>query len=294
MNTHFLLPEVASRYFLRCGRLAAFSFIAFALLALPQHLRAVVTSGTYNTTEPTDADVPNWTTGWGAGGITGWNYVGTVNGDSGVYLGNGWVLTAAHVGAGNFTLGSTTYALSGSAVEVASGVDLTLFRIATSPTLPSLTLDTTLLYPSFSKVVMIGYGGSHGETWGYNTVSAINQSTPVTSGGKNYTSEDFVTDYGAQESGFYPYTNNATFIGGDSGGGDFVNVGGTWELAGINEAVSNVSGTGDSYMVQVSSYSTQINTITAKSVPEPSALAMVAVSGILLGGIALLRRRRCL
>lgn len=142
--------------------------IFFALLAaIP--VRAVEMNGGYDTTAPTDSDIANWNTGWGASDVTGWDYVGDVNGDSGVYLGNGWVLTAAHVGLGNFILDNNTYlAVAGSAQSIsnASGTaDLTLFQIETSPDLPSLTLSFNLPV-SFSatyagsSVVMLGYGGS--------------------------------------------------------------------------------------------------------------------------------------
>src|SRR5262249_11495973 len=57
-------------------------------------------------------DDPGYATPSGAG--TGWDYVGTIVGGSGVFLGNYagsyWVLTAGHVGAGTFTLGGMTYA----------------------------------------------------------------------------------------------------------------------------------------------------------------------------------------
>ncbi|HVE16099.1 MAG TPA: hypothetical protein VNB29_05150, partial [Chthoniobacterales bacterium] len=103
-------------------------------------------------------------------GVSGWDYVGSVNGASGVYLGdyNGsyWVLTAGHVGAGNFTLNGTTYLLvDGSAVSLTDGeggaVDLTLFRIATDPGLSTLALsDSTPM--AGTSVTMIGYGLNRG------------------------------------------------------------------------------------------------------------------------------------
>src|ERR1700734_1830127 len=78
--------------------------LAFALITSP--IRAVEMNGNYDTTAPTDSDISGWDSGGGASGVTGWDYVGTVNDASGVYLGNGWVLTAGHVGAGTFVLGS--------------------------------------------------------------------------------------------------------------------------------------------------------------------------------------------
>jgi len=68
-------------------------------------LRAVDIGSTPDTTAPTNSNIPGWTSGWGATGITGWDYVCQINGGaSGVYLGYGWVLTAGHVGQGNITI----------------------------------------------------------------------------------------------------------------------------------------------------------------------------------------------
>ena len=71
----------------------------------------------------------------------GWNYVGYLNGASGIYLGSGWVLTASHVGPGNFTLGGISYApLSNSTVQITNttpgkttNTDLIMFQLASTP-----------------------------------------------------------------------------------------------------------------------------------------------------------------
>jgi len=76
-------------------------FIAFlSAFVLTKPTYGIEMNGAYDTTAPTSANIPNWNTGWPASNATGWNYVGQDNGSSAVYLGNGWVLTAAHVGAG--------------------------------------------------------------------------------------------------------------------------------------------------------------------------------------------------
>lgn len=104
------------------------------------------------------------TTGTGAG--DGWNYVGAVGGASAIYLGaydgGYWVLTAAHVGAGNFTLDATTYNyVSGSVVAItnpdSSPTDLIAFRIDTPPpSLPNLVLAEST--STSDSVTMVGYG----------------------------------------------------------------------------------------------------------------------------------------
>lgn len=224
---------------------------------------------TYNTTAPTDTEITNWTTGWSGTGVTGWDYVGQVNGASGVYLGNNWVLTAGHVGAGTFTLDGTSYTLvagSGQAITNAQGTaDLTMFQISTAPTLPSLTV--SLSGPAVgTTVVMTGYGGGQGETWGENSVTQHNLLVQVT--GYSFKTTDFETAYAG--------SNFAQLVSGDSGGGDFIynSSTGQWELAGINEALD---ASNDSYMVQLSTYASQIDGLEAIPVPEPRQWGLIVL-----------------
>ncbi|HEY0257238.1 MAG TPA: trypsin-like serine protease [Candidatus Methylacidiphilales bacterium] len=242
-------------------------------------------NGVFNTTAPTSTDIANWNTGWGTSdGETGWNYVGNVNGASGVYLGNGWVLTAAHVGAGSFVLNGTTYTpIAGSTqgISDANGTaDLTLFQISTQPNLPSLTLSLNAPVPfsqtqTGSTVAMLGFGGSHGETWGVDTVTQINQQIDLHPDFP-YVSNDFYTVNGQFFDGLASITNSYQIIGGDSGGADFIfNVATqTWELAGINEVTGNGTFNGQdvnfSGMVQLNTYASQIQGIIATPTPEPS------------------------
>jgi hypothetical protein len=129
-----------------------------------------VNTGTYNENIPSGSDITHWGTGWtqpstqptGYTYTTGWNYVGNVSGSSGgyasgVYLGNGWVITCAHIGAGNFSLNGTTYnyvansthTFTGTATQkVVTGsgtttisfvnpVDFVVFQVSPYPSLPS-------------------------------------------------------------------------------------------------------------------------------------------------------------
>ena len=251
------------------------SLISFLLLltASLHQARAIQDGSGFNTTEPTNTDVANWTTGWGASGVTGWAYIGSGNDASCVYLGNNWVLTAGHVGAGTFTLQGTAYAaVPGSARSLSNQygtADLTLFQIVSGPSLPALMLATSSpvsfsRWQSGSQVVMLGYGGGQGETWGLNTVTSNN--ILVSINGYSYESVDFETAGGTTTSGTSSVTNDALLVLHDSGGGDFIYdaAKGKWLLAGINEAVNG----SDSYMVQLSAYATQINSI-VNAVPEP-------------------------
>jgi hypothetical protein len=254
----------------------------------------------YQTSNTISYSLPGWSTGWGSGNTnTGWNYVGQVNGASGVYLGNGWVLTAGHVGAGNFSLGGFTYNYSGfSYTSFTNGTnlaDLNLFRINTTSTTGNvLSLQSLLLatnapsafsrFNTGTKVVMIGYGGGHGETWGINTVNAVDITVQLT--GWPYTTVDYVTAYGVTSASSRSVTNTAVLVSGDSGGGNFMtNAAGSWMLCGLNEAVDGAS---NSYLVQISAYSSQINAVIA--VPEAGtwSLALLGLSAILLA----LRQKR--
>ena len=93
--------------------------------------------------------------------------------------------------------------------------------------------------------------------------------------GYSYETTDFETDYTA--------TNLAQLTGGDSGGGDFIfnSFTHTWQLAGFNEAIDS---SGDSYLVELSAYSSQITNIEngVTAVPEPNEWML-----LLLGFLAL-------
>lgn len=287
--------------------------LALTLLPCITHsVKAVATitssSTNYNTANNIGGTVSNWSSGWGNGNTnTGWNYLGNLTAPnglvcSGVYLGNGWVLTAGHVGAGNFTLDGNIYDYTGlSYTDFTNSntgtnlADLTLFRISTTSitgltlAMPSLTLASTAPTPfSFfnagSNVVMIGNGG--GKSWGVNTVTTNN--IEVTPGGTSYLSVDFATAHGTTTSFSKSITNNAELIAGDSGGGDFIKLGSSWQLAGINEAVD---ANGGSYFIQLSAYNSQIQTIMTSSVPEPGMWVLFGIGGCLLIILKESRRR---
>jgi len=118
-----------------------------------------------------------------SGGLP-WGNAGSVGGASGVYLGNfetgSWVLSATHVtggGAPGITLAGVFYAgVAGSGVQIRNGdnttTDLALFRIASAPILPNLTLATSR--PSSGEVAtLIGNGGVEGtfKRWDVTTVA---------------------------------------------------------------------------------------------------------------------------
>jgi len=96
-------------------------------------------------------------------GLGPYHYVGALNGSSGTYLGNGWVLTANHVGAGDFTLGGVTYSeIPGSAIrlETSPGVmaDLVMFQIyPTPPNAPVAIRQTSPVVYTYTILIGNGY-----------------------------------------------------------------------------------------------------------------------------------------
>jgi len=280
--------------------------LLLTLLIFSASLRAVETipypsgSSYYNTNDNISSTLSGWTNGWGAGNTNdGWNYVGQVGGGSdasGVYLGNGWVITAGHVGAHNFTLGTNTYNATGYSdtnftftyFGTTYYADLNLFKISTTSTNGNALLPTNnlTLVPPYNTtgqtLVMIGYGDAsvgRQKSWGINTVTTNNLLVPL--GGYPYTTVDFGTAYGTNS---YGTTNSAVLVTGDSGGGDFIKSGGNWYLAGLNEAVSG----NNSYFINLGYYSSQI----AQVIPEPSTWALMGLSAVAFIGSAFWRRRK--
>jgi hypothetical protein len=121
-----------------CIRAAALlvTFLALSAGVAPSARALVIESGNGlgNTSAPVDDP--------------GFDHIGT-RGVLGVtYLGNRWVLTANHVGAGDVVIGGVTYSLvPGSAVRITDAThpdtDLVVFRIFGDPGLPDLPIVTS-------------------------------------------------------------------------------------------------------------------------------------------------------
>ena len=256
----------------------------FGIFALTARGVEVGLTNTYQTNDP---------------GTAPWNYVGDVNGASGVFLGdyggNYWVLTAAHVGAGSFVLNGVTYnAISGSAFSIFNSdnslADLTLFRISSGPALAALAdLPVTFSAPAQNTTVqMIGFGGP-AKSWGDNTIAGYSS---YTLSGLPYGGPGIIT-LASGEGG-----NGAQGVGGDSGGGMFVTSAGTWALTGILSGVgtftdNNGHSLGDGTIavdlaVYYNQIGTDINSVSA--IPEPTTDAALAGLGALLS-VVLVRRR---
>jgi hypothetical protein len=258
--------------------------------------------GTGNTTAPTDDP--------------GWSNVGVLNGDSCVYLGNGWVISASHVGLGSVTFGSSSYAAIGSSYtrlydpsNPSQAADLIMFQLQTTPTgLSGLTVSSTeptagaqidaignglnrATNETFwdgdwnvvSGSVLGGYAGYYwgsGATkrWGTNTLAG----RASVDDGSGIT-ESLKTTFSSGGS-----DNEMQAAAGDSGGGVFYKRGSSWELAGIMLAVDFYSGQpGDTAVFGNSTYSADLSVYSGEiaqvmSVPEPSILAL-ALTGSIAG-----------
>jgi hypothetical protein len=180
----------------------------------------------------------------------GWRNVGEREGRSAVYLGDGWVLTAAHVGAGPVVFEGARFApLPGSAVTLrAPGApghtaDLVLFRVDPAPALPRLELRRAPVRPGTS-LLMVGYGRGRGEPagaagyallpgavkrWGTNRAADSRGTLPGPGGSLT---RCFYTEF---SSGATPHEAQASR--GDSGGAVFARGAAHWKLAGIMLAV---------------------------------------------------------
>ncbi|HEY8153602.1 MAG TPA: trypsin-like serine protease [Myxococcota bacterium] len=191
----------------------------------------------------------------------GWNHVGDVGGGlTGIYLGNGWVLTANHVATSNSEFQGVWYPyVPGSDVQLLNPdltpADLKVFRIDPSPNLPLLRIRATTPpeAPVVTNVTMIGrglwrgattswmghggylWGTANGKRWGTNRVYETGFA-----GGSWTISTDFtkVTMGGT--------THEAQGATGDSGGALFIKNGSNWELAGVLFAIGPYSGQPDS------------------------------------------------
>lgn len=269
--------------------------------------RAVILGGidgSGNTTAP--ADDP------------GWDRVGTVNGDSAVYLGDGFVLSAKHVDAGNLTLNGITYSVDSSYApqyfQTQSSpqefADLVIFKILNGPSMNFVPIwtgsgetGTTATFIGFgldrgTEVLNQGWdwGTSGTKRWGQNVIDGTQT---VTDPFGNFSYTALVSDFDRVVGGT-GLANECTAAFGDSGGAMFIKSGSTWKLAGIMTAVSetghafydsNTALPRDQpdhlYSVRLSDYSSWI----LATIPEPGTWTLMLLGGGLLGA-HLLRRRK--
>ena len=194
--------------------------------------------------------------------LPGSGYVGRIGSHSGVYLGDGWVLSAHHVtgnGSPDFVLDGTPYkAQGGSGVWLKTRPDITadlqLLRLADAPELAPLSLSG--ISPAVgSTVVMIGNSsGQAGRLINWNTHwQEVKRSESAHVGynargrsdlwwGRNQVSEpsqfmkigpSVTRAFGMRFDREGAVPGEAAVLVGDSGGAVFAREAGEWRLAGI-------------------------------------------------------------
>lgn len=233
-----------------------------------------VGDGTQNTGAPSDDP--------------GFDHVAVINGLSGVYLGNGWVLTAWHVGSGPVLLGGVSYpVIPGSHSRLSnsggSPPDLALLKIAGDPGLPNLSISSTRV-PAGSIVTLIGHGKDRGDAlswsghsgWSWGMPFQIRWGTNRVEPGQSLVvlnTEAFSMEFDL--SGAPDETESEAQVTlGDSGGAVFWKNQGQWELTGILFAANFYPGQPDksalegnlSVAADLSHYRSQITAITGIAV----------------------------
>lgn len=251
---HPLRRTIRLRWAARLVLYAAFLLVSTLLPASA----VLLISGNGNTSAPAGADDP------------GFAHVGekSSGGLTLIYLGNGWVLTAAHVTQTDFKLNSIVYPhVPGSGVQFldddGSAADLLAFQILGAPHLPDLPiLEISSVSPSIgAEVTMIGRGYNRdgaiswrelsppfkrheGWSWGASG-GAIRWGTNRVADPSEFdsaTTDSFVVDF-TKPGDTGVTTHEAHSVVGDSGGAVFAKNGtGEWELAGIMFAASGYSG----------------------------------------------------
>ena len=295
---------------------------AFALAVLPRAEAVVVSQSNalLYTQTPTSDDFGFANVG------TVFNSIASIPA-SGVYLGDGWMLSAYHNtvnGSGVFTFPGVTLGGVGYSVDSAtatrlhnadsSPADLTLFRLTTIPAgltamplsgvAPSIGVDTR----------MMGNGQDRGLTetrW-----NSTNPWTEVPSGGNRLgyklaasralrwgtnsvdTAASALPDlgYGVVTAFGMDWDNvsgEGMATGGDSGGGVFVKNGGTWELAGIMLYTATLTNQpADALAYGDATYAASIATYKAEIVQTMASAPEPASAVLLVLGAGLLARRR--
>ena len=230
---------------------------------------------------------------------------------SGVYLGNRYVLTAAHVvPLTSVRVGFVDYALdSSSAVNIGTS-DMKLVRLASDPGLGGVRLNRN---PSADggAAHLVGYGvgrasssllGSNPVTWGDSSTAIKRWGTNIVDSARSgiqvggYISDllrtEFNSDAGVNEAALTIY---------DSGSALFRQIGSEWYLVGLGAYVQN-SGyslastqfnskdSDDSYFIRISSYAGSSLMIGGVGVPEPSSQSLLFVGAAFLSACLLARR----
>jgi hypothetical protein len=223
-------------------------------IASPAHSLALIfVSHQFEPSEPVPPDFPYWEN------VTQRRY----EGPSVIYLGNGWALTARHVGMGEVMLEGGIYmplirSRHTLMNETGSGADAMIFELDPSadiPDLPVLPIAASPPEPG-EEVLVIGFGRERAKVvvwyfdgeprfgfewskkgvkhWGTNRIVSVGEVLAQ----KSLRTHTIAFRFDEPDS---PETtpHEAQAATGDSGGGVFVKRNGQWQLAGMMISVSN-------------------------------------------------------
>ena len=256
----------------------------------------------YNTTEP--------------GGGLPWQNVVEVRSNSGitgsgVYLGNRYVLTAAHVGpTETIRINSTDFSLEPAAPILIGTADMKLLRLQSDPGLGHVLLNTASAN-DLGAARLVGYGVGRSDAsltgtspvtwgndttaikrWGENTVDFTSPNQTLIGYTSNLLGTQFNTNAGPNEAALTSY---------DSGSALFRFVGSNWLLVGLGayvatggESYANPTGLSgsrtndDNYFIQISSYASAQDVLGGVVVPEPGTGHLLMFA---LGVYSVVRRR---
>ncbi len=250
--------------------------------------------------------------------------VGQLPGGTGIHLGNGYVLTAAHVNPiSSITFdGSTFFNHDGQTPVQIGNTDLKVFRLATTPTVAAVSLYTgnsellesgTLVGTGIGRdstavgTTVVPWGSTREKRFGTNTPTGLVDDFSYSV----YTFDAIQTTLGS-DAGLPPGTGDfeAATVDLDSGSALFQNFGGNWFLTGVTSVVTQRSGArtstfgndlpaaitpGSPSGISLAPGSGDINLFVrispyaaeiAQSIPEPSTILFA------LGSLSLLLRRR--
>jgi hypothetical protein len=236
-------------------------FMRYVTLAISAWLLAVLpASALVNTGNP--GGNRNAPTGMNGEPVDpGFAYVGQLGAATGVYLGNGWVLTARNLPPKDLTVNGTTYSWDGVSDYKFPDAALRLYRLARWPDMPALSISSST--PGKGQlVVMVGAGRqAEGQLSYWNVNRAVGDEwawaeVPSRELGNTagiVCTEDCGPSWGTNRiSGFYPHPKlgallvtdfsdgpplgtdfEAQAVNYDTGGAIFTENDGAWELAGI-------------------------------------------------------------
>lgn len=234
---------------------------------------------------------------------------------SGVYLGNRYVLTAAHVGPTEVVrINATDFTLESAAPIQIGTADMKLLRLQSDPGLGNVLLNTnaandsgeaflvgygvgrSMSSPTETNLVMWGDNSTARKRWGYNEVDFAVSALAYTNNSITYTSPALVTQFNSDGN-----LNEAAMTLYDSGSALFRLVDSNWLLVGLGVAVatydesfasptaiSDEESNDNNYFVRISSYAEAQDILGGVVVPEPGTGHLLILA---LGIYSMLQRR---